>query len=548
MKSEFPEMREGREYSLIKGSGFKGFFRKSISIFSIMLAIVGISVLNLLYFSHNLDFSRLFNSDSLFLPSLYREFSLGSFSFKTFFFSGAIFIFPDWIIYLVSRLLGGSTYYAIPLYFTIQISLLFALNYFILEAFLHRKEKALLFSSFVCVFLVALDASIHVDDWPFGISLLSVSHFGEFLSWVASSYVVICLLADHLSLKHLSVKRSSFHLILILLVALTTISDRLFIANWTIPALLSLYVLRRGRLLGHWTFLALSSEIIVASMAGYWWLPNALGIHSGFYENGVHIGNVYHNIKILHQIFLVFFRIHLNTSIFLLILYVGSLIGLRNSFKKQTYLSADKLIDTGLRRFLFVFLLLVFFFTCLAMVSSADFILSNYGEVRYMIPVFLSPIVLAPVLLREYRVPFGEQVSEVFFLSAAVVILVWVVSKKVSPNVAFSRSYYPESVMCVDREASASGIHRGIALYWLARYITILSKKVTVVQVNPDTSPYLWESDSRWYRGTFDFAIVSKGDDRTMRLFKRQLGVPKSIIDCSKLVILNYGLGNVSLK
>jgi len=210
---------------------------------SLLLTFVALSFLVTLYYSHKLHMESFFNSDTLFLPALYRDFVHGRFSFLTWHFSAATFIFPDWILYAVARIVSGSIYEALPVFFTLQILIEWWLIYKIAEELFQEKVFALLTSTFGIVFLVLL---VWMTIDPYTIDLLSVTHFGGFLCWTASSLIVLKLLGQGSG----TITEGVFFLAgLWGLSLLTTASDKLFFVDWSVPSILSLVILWRwGRI------------------------------------------------------------------------------------------------------------------------------------------------------------------------------------------------------------------------------------------------------------------------------------------------------------
>lgn len=519
-----------------------------IPIATSVIALLSLFTLNRFYFSHQLDFSRLFNSDTLFLPSLYRDFRQGIFSFNDFYFSGAIFFFPDWFMYAISRFLGGSTYLAIPIYFTLQMMILCGLTFAITRFFFRSGPLPYLMAASICVFLVEIDIkspSQESFEWPYSISMLSVTHFGEFLSWLASTYLVLKILFLQNSTP--SPRTRYVHWALVVLILLTTFSDRLFLVNWTIPVFLCLYVFKKLGVIRLGLFLLLSLEFFSGTLFGYTIIPKILGLHSGFYENGIHIGNVSNNGKVLIDIVSDFFSRHRNISFFLIVLYSACIVGIVRLRKKGLGRLQQGDPDSPVH-FLCVFLLLLVPIMISAMYLSGDFGLSNYAEIRYMIPIFLGPIVFAPILLKEFGLSLQSPLFKLAFLGTLLFGFSIILSET-PKNLAEYSSFYPDDVRCVDNVLAHLGAHRGISPYWQARYITMLSQKNTqVVAVNPNATPYLWISNRKWYSGKFDFAVLPEGDKSLIRSFQNSLGKPKETFNCSGMSILFFGIGGISLK
>ena len=278
-----------------------------IVVIPILALIIPIAALLSMYFSHHLNMNTFYNSDELFLPSLFRDMSHGTFSFSSWNFSAATFIFPDWPFFMISNAVGGSVYRAFPINFSIQILSVWLLTYLLIRRSGQSRIPALLSTSLTFLIMIVW---VQNDIYPFSIALLSVSHFGSFLSWMLATLFLLILL----DVNHSRKKDCYIIFGLCALIMLTTLSDKLFVLHWVVPSLVAMPILWKkfqfeGRRIGL-LFMFISLSTIVGLVA-YRMLP-----HAGV---GVALAYFGENCRVLWIIFYKFLEQHtVITSIILL--------------------------------------------------------------------------------------------------------------------------------------------------------------------------------------------------------------------------------------
>jgi hypothetical protein len=117
----------------------------------------------------------------------------------------------------------------------------------------------------------------------------------------------------------------------------------------------------------------------------------------------------------------------------------------------------------------------------------------------------------------------------------------------------------PAGIDCIIDVAESHQLTRGVAQYWQARPLTLLSnKRLKVVPIHGVTlKPYFWASSRRQFSGQYDFAVVDHSvDDATSWTTKawysidrskiiRLNGKPMEIAWCDQSEILIYPLGTM---
>jgi hypothetical protein len=117
------------------------------------------------------------------------------------------------------------------------------------------------------------------------------------------------------------------------------------------------------------------------------------------------------------------------------------------------------------------------------------------------------------------------------------------------------RIYYPERIACIDRALAAAGATHGIAQYWDAKQLQGLSRStqpLVVAQYTSDLAPMEWITSKRFFRDSYDFAILAQGVPPDLQLPRAQLaainGEPRQTVQCDERTVLIYGPGRLHVR
>jgi hypothetical protein len=116
--------------------------------------------------------------------------------------------------------------------------------------------------------------------------------------------------------------------------------------------------------------------------------------------------------------------------------------------------------------------------------------------------------------------------------------------------------YVPDYVRSLDRQAQQYGLKYGIAGYWHARLITLLSTTgLRVYPVDGSLNPFLIVSNAQWYLQSiedraqhpcFSFVVLN---DPLWKLSReevvRQIGEPTHALDATGIPVLVYSEGEL---
>jgi hypothetical protein len=179
--------------------------------------------------------------------------------------------------------------------------------------------------------------------------------------------------------------------------------------------------------------------------------------------------------------------------------------------------------------------------------------LNNYvWTMHYLHPTFLLPFLAWPALigiLPTVRMP-QFAVRGAVFLAAAICLI--------APAVVFGRiraapliDYVPEFVRILDREAGRYGIKNGIASYWQARLITLLSRTgLRAVPVDGSIRPFTIVANSEWFTESLEdkarkpclsFILLDEPLYRITRSLAVSLeGIPSNEMNAAGVPVLIY--------
>jgi hypothetical protein len=185
--------------------------------------------------------------------------------------------------------------------------------------------------------------------------------------------------------------------------------------------------------------------------------------------------------------------------------------------------------------------------------------LSNGGsEPRYFLPAIIVPLFFGwPFLFGGYKkaLTIIDNKYVMYVLVAGTLLLFLLLD--ILPNFrnlsALSQlsDYYPEFVECLDKNTRARNIRNGIAQYWRAKYITMLSKNNLHV-VQAVHAPYEMRglipehqiNNLNWYNHDFEFVIADPviGTPRKIDEGKiiEDFGEPADVFSCDNKNILVY--------
>jgi len=491
------------------------------------LGIIGLLIFYnaLLYLSHSLPLGLLFNSDTLYLPSLYKDLVEEGGKYADWFLSPAPYFFPDMVMYFLINSFTDNVYYASGFFFIAQFGLEVFFAFQILKALSNRAMAARL--TVITVSLVSVLFSM--ESLPYFAVMGSVGHHGAYLCLLASLFILVKYFqADSSKIA------APYLAALVLITTLIVASDKIFVMQFVAPAVMTLlffWLINQISCLRALIALAvLGLSVLLGYLLNHW-----LVVHQTGYNIKLSPDNLVNNLSALKKLLLNFY----GGSPFICLLILA-IYGLCIIFLIRFATSGFRQPDPS------NVLVSFFILTCgginLTVLALCNLYLDE-GSLRYMIPVFTNPVILLPAMVLAMAGSAGYSLDNK--ITSPVIITCLLVVPISSPlKASLQKSYYPELIECVDKLAQQTGLKRGFGEYWHARQLSMLSQVgVNVLAVNFDLSPYLWITNKSWYRDPYDFAILSSDPARRLDMNKIELinGPPKSTHTCHDSTLLYYG-------
>lgn len=490
-----------------------------------LAALAATACLTLVYLKQAINPGLFFNSDALYLPALYYDLFERGGHLRQWFLTPAPYFLPDWPLYFGLRALSGSVYHALGGVMAVQALALWALAALLLRRLVggaNAMAGAALALAAVCW------GAVH-DTYPYTYIMLATYHFGTFLMVLLS----LLLLLPRLSQPGPAPRASLAWLAL--LAAATTLSDRLYLAQFAAPALLLLWLHRRRLPAWRPLCLALALGCVGGLLLSRWrWLlPNAAHIPwaLSLRQAGANLRDIGAIVEAARL-----------QNPFLTLFVVGYYAGL-------LAMAPGTLLGKGWRWSNPVLAWLALFNLASAGATIAAMAISSVGPTpRYLIPVFVLPVLLAPAMLQGWlaRVrPAPARAWGPCGWALAALLMCWPLLRMVAQSGPVLHEYYPADIACADRVFEQYDLRHGVAGYWDASWVAMNSRrKPTIAPIEENLRVQKWITTADNFRGRYDFALVAPGADEVAKphaaLLIEGSGAPLTSVVCGTLKILVY--------
>jgi hypothetical protein len=488
----------------------------------------------------------LYNGDDLTLPILtHALLSRGSFLWVS---SSQFLIFPEELLYLISKLLTTSVRAALVFNSGLNMAILYALLRWAAGSIdkLSRYAKQQ-FALGCCLLLISYmlleRQSIGSDSGSIAtLFLFTTYYYGVILSGM----FVLC---GFLRLKHaLSIRQAVrrhwlFMSITSLLVVLSTFSDPLFVVQFTLPLVVAAVVTYICNGLRLKDLLMIGIPVLISSFAGYVlripfkaFVGASVGTH--LYTN-----EIPSTITVFHQAYLQ---------------YVHSLVGLVELFLVSAVIIFSLLyslrwIHKTTRRTIKLNnldgrLFFVSVFVYVEAFTIISFSVATGSQVtRYLVPLFVFPLLgLLPLLRLDIR-RFKKPIL-IAFGSILLIIIVAGVASLHQANTILSSSSYSDP-KCL-QAALDDKPEYGVGSYWQVRALDVYGHaNEQALQVSINVRPFPWQANLADYKNKqFTFIIVSKqlvGNVRELPVTSPYIpSNPVKIVSCSDIFVYIYKIGS----
>lgn len=466
-----------------------------------------------------------FNSDALYLPSLYRDLIVNGGGLNGWHVPPSVLLVPDVIMYFIIRAVAGNFIVAGFVYGLVQYVIILVLFTMIYREFAPSAD--FLFPALMMVFMsLFLMVSLFSGDFLFTYYLfLNGFHAGAF---------VMALISLWLGLKYLSRPSKNIQFILFAIIAVSLASDLLFLFMFSIPygAVLLYHLLARHQVRSGKTLIMLG----LASMAGliiYW------AIRQSGYVRLANPGNVLNLETVLNsfQIFGKQFWMYLSAADFrsvIIVLAILSIILQLVVLLWQISRGRDRGVAFSYLLFSVVFIPVVI----LAPLLTGSY--SGYDTLRYNVYALYLAVANLAFLpgFFSFQLKIGKIVKPVL-LTGLILLFISGIGNYSQKGLAHYFGYYPPFARLADQVAEKHHLKKGIANFWQAKSITMFSKQdLKIYPVFDNLKPYHHLIDrDKYYKkdAVFNFVVLNGITDTTV--FWNTFGQNQQVIDTSFLKI-----------
>ncbi len=448
-----------------------------------------------------------FNSDALYLPTLYQSLFVEGYSLDLWFLNPSILLVPDIVLFFILRFFTGHVVWSMLLFGIVQnLFIFFGLALIFNQIF---KKEFWFFAAFAISMLLLffLDAVLSNNFYFANLALNSTLHFGAF---------AMAILTLGLSLLYYNKAKTSTLILLFILSMLSVLSDRLFMLMYSVPvAAVSLYIAIAWR---KRAAIILLISTIISLLLGMW----LHGVIDRTWLNVLHLPKITNFDKIDESFFILMdlMRSHIlrwNIFSFIIIAALASYI--------LQLIIAAKLIVKNLcnspQAFYLLFSLIFIPAVFLMPVLTGTF--TQISIMRYNISAFFMAIINLGFLL-GYFIEKKNYNAWMMITSKAVFIALLLtmfgigVSKISSEGIDRFFNYYPDYVRELDEIAKEENLQYGLASFWHAKPITVFSRKgLKVYHAFDELIPYVHVTSLEYYTRedhVFNFVVISTINDK----------------------------------
>ena len=197
----------------------------------------------------------LYNSDNLYLPTLFKNIFDEGGNFTDWYLTPAPYIFPDMLVYFIMNYLTQNEFHAMFLFVITQMIFVFILMNLIFREFF-SSQKSFLYAIISITFLYAIPSNLTT------ILMFTGFHMGAFISGLALVYLVV------LSIKESNIYKIKSFIRMSLLISLIVLSDKIFIVQFVVPTIVTLIIMWLMKSISFRKVFIISSVIIISTGLG----------------------------------------------------------------------------------------------------------------------------------------------------------------------------------------------------------------------------------------------------------------------------------------
>ncbi len=494
-------------------------------IFYVLTWVINFLLVALVFASFDSESFRIyFNSDTLYLASIYKDLFIDGTGFSGWYLNAAPNFFPDMFLYFIINTLFSDFRTAYLVFSFVQYFLILGLLNVLLKTIIPKinLEYSGLLNLLFPVFLLAALLS---KNFLYTYFIFSHSfHTGMFIN---------ALLAFIFFFKYLNSEKRTFLILTLLITFIGTYNDRLFLVMFTFPVTVVFilnFIFLKSRKLKIASLLVILSSFVSLILFKYTKINpvfHCIGLDRKYlnYDNILFSLNKlfsqhYNYVRDLRVQGFISITAILNVIILPVLIFKNYLkikSGVKNEKEKQG--------ET-------VFFTMVFFSILITLFSPA---LNGYylGEAHLRYNIFSFYFGVFNIAIFLYLI-FKEKIKYIKLISGALIIFyVGIVflnfkNKNVFEKVKEITEFYPEKVKIIDDFAEKHNLRYGLSQYWDAKYTTMFSEKGLRVYTvaSEKLNPWFHVMNKNWYfnydkgeynKPVFNFIILNKFDKEKIK-------------------------------
>ncbi len=442
------------------------------------------------------ELSYFFNSDGLYLPSIYKDLFEDKTGLNGWNLNASPNVIPEWPAYFIIRWLCGDFRIAAVFYSVFTVFIINLLTAGILVKAFEKVSYNFLSLSNITYSIVLLFYFTDNDFLNTSYLFATGYHLGVF---------IMSLLSIYLFFNYLNSGKRRWLLLLFLSVLSGTFSDRLLIMFFVVPSLTAFFFignknLRRNIIVSNISnAIAAFLGIVLFNLlkgSDYIYFVN-LGYRSTNFEE---VGPAFqHYIRTVNELMESGGTPVLMTILSIIGLVFGIYFSLIYVLTKKKLFAVKTTEKIGITLFT-AFVVLV----TLTPIGNGTFL--GLAHLRYNIYAFFLAQSLLVVILfmlirkRQKIAVLSNLIVPVILLFVFVIIGVQEMKKGTASGLTKNFNYYPSDVAIIDSIAITNKLKYGIANYWHAKRTTMFSKHdIRLYAVFPNLSPWFHVTNKHWY-------------------------------------------------
>lgn len=462
---------------------------------------------------NNFWLDHLFNTDSLYLPSLYQDFFIENGKVGSWVFNSSPNFVPDMLLYFPLNYITGNFKLTTIVFSLVQQVILLVLLYNLFHRFFGKDEISYHILVFLLTIIFILPFFAANEYYLSFLFVSSTFHFGTF---------IMALVSFNIAFWFIEKKKYPLLILLIIIQIMAFLSDRLFLVLFTGPAFLTFALNYKNR---QSLVLAISQGGV--AMVGFILFNNLKGIfniHLSLPHRISEISYFFDSMQMMMQQFAAYFSNANLVALILILTFVSfvfaAIIVIRNYRSVIFSAQPDKIL---------IYLLFsVFFIPVVTVAPLLNGSYTNFDTIRYIVFAFYLAIFNIPVILWFFRAKINPQIIRLSGLILFAGLLgygIFLTTKtNLGQQISKMTNYYPALVESVDKVAVEEGLKFGLGNYWDAKHVTMFSKSgVKIYAVKDNLKAHDHVANRDWFYGCsgctigekeFNFILLNRFVDR----------------------------------